>query len=230
MVNYADESVIIDTNSNPNMKSYRYKLGFADAVGHIFPAGDLHQTIHLTINQGVGNSWNLIWTGYVGFDVATYNLYRKAGSGNYEQIATISASFNSYTDVGAPAGDVYYIVEVINPNGCNPNRTGEYSSSYSNVATNNVLGVDDPAQILEISAFPNPANDRLNLSFGRSFQGKVTVTINDLLGQIVYSEIIEDLHLGATQGISTREFSEGIYMLKVASEKGSVTRKIIVKH
>jgi hypothetical protein len=37
------------------MKSYRYKLGFADADGHFFPAGDLHQTIHLTINQGVGS-------------------------------------------------------------------------------------------------------------------------------------------------------------------------------
>jgi hypothetical protein len=162
--------------------------------------------------------------------VASYNIYRKAGSGNYEQIATISASFNSYTDIGAPAGDVYYIVEVINPNGCNPNRTGEYSSSYSNVATNNVLSVNDPALTLDISTFPNPANDRLNLSTGGSFQGNVSVTISDLLGHTVYSELIEDPNQNVIHTISTRDFSEGIFTLKVASGKGSVTRKIIVKH
>jgi hypothetical protein len=229
-VNYNDEAVITDTNSNPNMKSYRYKLGFADAAGNIFPAGDLHQSIHLTINQGVGNSWNLIWTSYIGFDVASYNIYRKAGTGGYEPIATISASFNSYTDLGAPAGDVYYIVEVINPNGCNPGRTGEYNSSYSNVATNNVLGVNDPGRILDIAAYPNPANDRLNVTAGESLTGKVTITISDLLGQQVYSEVVEDMGQSTVHPINTANFHEGIYTLKITSEKGSVTRKVVVKH
>lgn len=40
-VNYSDEALVIDTNSNPNMKSYRYKLGFQNANGDLFPAGDL---------------------------------------------------------------------------------------------------------------------------------------------------------------------------------------------
>lgn len=229
-VNYADASVFTDTNSNPNIKSYRYKLGFADAAGHIFPAGDFHQTIHLTINQGVGTNWNLIWTSYTGFDVSSYNIYRKISSGSYQQIATISSSFNAYTDLTAPAGDVYYIVEVVNPNGCNPNRTGEYGSSYSNVATNNVLGVNDPLRILDVTAFPNPANDRLNISAGESLAGKVTITISDLLGQAVYSELVEDMVRGEVYTIRTADFSEGVYTLKVTSEKGSVTRKVVVKH
>jgi len=230
VVNYDETAVFADTNSNPNMKSYRYRLGFEDAEGHLFPAGNLHQTIHLTINQGVGNSWNLIWTSYTGFEVASYIIYRKAGSGNYEQIGTISSSFNSYTDLGAPAGDVYYVVEVINPNGCNPARSDGYSSSYSNIATNNVLGVNDLNTLRDITTFPNPANDRLNISAGESLKGKVSITINNLLGQTVYSEEIEDMHQYSTHMINTIQFTEGIYMLKVTSEKGSVTKKIVVKH
>jgi hypothetical protein len=230
MVDFAEEAVITDTNSNPNMKAYRYKLGFADATGNMYPAGDLHQTIHLTINQGVGNSWNLIWTGYVGFEVASYNIYRKTGIGNYEQIATISSSFSSYTDLGAPAGDVYYIVEVINPNGCNSSRTGDYSSSYSNVATNNVLGIKDTDSVFAVNTFPNPAHEKLNITFGITLQGKVKIVVSDLLGHTVYSQEVEDISKNSVYTINTADFKEGIYMLKASSAKESVTKKIMVNH
>jgi hypothetical protein len=230
-VNYEDEAVITDTNSNPNIKSYRYKLGFADADGNIYPAADLHQTIHLTINQGVGNTWNLIWTSYIGFEVASYNIYRKSAGGNYEMISTISASFNSYTDLTAPAGDVYYIVEVINPNGCNPAaRSGEYGSSYSNVATSNVLGVNDPDREIAVSSYPNPANEKLFISAGETLQGKVRIVVNDLLGHTVYSQEVEDMKKNSVYTVNTADLKEGIYMMKVSSEKGSMTRKIIIKH
>lgn len=32
--------------------------------------------MHLTINQGMGNTWNLIWQPYQGFVVSSYNIYR----------------------------------------------------------------------------------------------------------------------------------------------------------
>lgn len=230
-VDYANEAVITDTNSNPTIKSYRYKLGFEDAAGNIFPAGDLHQTIHLTINQGVGNSWNLIWTSYIGFDVASYNIYRKAGNGNYEQIATISASFNSYTDLGAPAGDVYYIAEVINPNGCNTAaRAGNYSSSYSNVATNNVLGVNDPAKEIIVSVYPNPADDRLNVTAGETLKGRVKIEISNLLGETVYVNEIPDIRAKSSFSINTTSFKEGLYVLKISSDAGSISKKIVIRH
>jgi hypothetical protein len=230
-VDYANEAVITDTNSNPTIKSYRYKLGFKDAAGNMFPAGDLHQTIHLTINQGVGNSWNLIWTSYIGFDVASYNIYRKAGNGNYEQIATISASFNSYTDLGAPVGNVYYIVEVINPNGCNTAaRSGNYSSSYSNVATNNVLAVKDPAKEITVSVYPNPADDRLYVNAGETLKGRAKIEISDLLGEKVYVNEISDIRANSTYSINTTSLREGLYVLKISSDSGSLSKKIVIRH
>ncbi|MCK9401677.1 MAG: T9SS type A sorting domain-containing protein [Bacteroidales bacterium] len=231
IVNYSDLAVFTDTNSNPNMKSYRYELGFEDADGHIFPAGDLHQTIHLSINQGVGNSWNLIWTDYIGFDVATYNIYRKTDVSGYNQIATISASFNSYTDLEAPVGNVYYIVEVINPAGCNPvNRSTDYGSSYSNVATNNVLGVSDPENDVMVSIYPNPANERLNIRTGETLKGNTRIELSDLLGKIVYADEISGMRTNSSYFINTTDFKDGLYVLKVSSESGSISKKIVIRH
>ena len=229
-VDYYAESVITDTNSNPNMKSYRYKLGFQDSEGNVFPAGGLHQTIHLTINQGVGNSWNLIWTGYVGFEVPSYNIYRKTGTGSYEKIATISANFTSYTDLSAPQGGVYYIIEVVNPNGCNPGRAGEYGSSWSNVATNSFTGVSENISGQDVKTYPNPANDKLFVALDETLQGSVRIVLNDLLGHLVYSQEVESLKSNSVFTINTSDFKEGIYMLQIITNSGNVTRKLMVKH
>lgn len=231
IVNYSELAVFTDTNSNPNMKSYRYELGFEDADNHIFPAGDLHQTIHLSINQGIGNSWNLIWTDYIGFNVASYNIYRKTDASGYEQIAIISASFNSYTDLEAPVGNVYYIVEVINPAGCNPAaRSDNYANSYSNVATNNVLGVNDPTNNVTVSIYPNPANERLNINTGEALKGYTRIQISDLLGKIVYVDEVSGMRANSSYLINTTDFMDGLYVLKVSSESGSISKKIVIRH
>jgi hypothetical protein len=231
IVNFSETAIFADTNSNPNMKSYRYKLGFENADGHIFPSGNLHQTIHLSINQGIGNSWNLIWTDYIGFDVASYNIYRKTDVIGFSQIATISASFNSYTDLEAPVGNVYYIVEVINPAGCNPfNRSADYASSYSNVATNNVLGVNDGANDLMVSVYPNPAKERLSIRTGETFKGNTRIEISDLLGKTVYADEVSGMRANSSYSVNTTDFKDGLYILKLSSETGSVSKKIVIRH
>ncbi|MFZ4465412.1 MAG: hypothetical protein ACOYN5_16310, partial [Bacteroidales bacterium] len=48
-VGYDEASMVTDFGSNPAMRPYRYKIGFVDDENRVFPAGDYHQTIHLTI-------------------------------------------------------------------------------------------------------------------------------------------------------------------------------------
>jgi hypothetical protein len=229
-VDYEASAMVMDTNSNPAIKSYRYKLGFLDAEGNVFPMSDFHQTMHLTINQGVGNTWNLIWSSYQGFEVPSYNIYRKTAATDFEQIASISSSFNSYSDINAPAGDVYYMVEVVNPNGCNIAAREFYSSSFSNVATNNILGVNDGQQALNVSVYPNPADRQINVVAGQELEGNVSIILNDLLGKVVYQAEVSNLRPGMKQTINSEDLKEGIYILKVSSDKGSYTGKVIVNH
>jgi hypothetical protein len=228
-VGYEETTMVTDSSSNPAIRPYRYKIGFIDPENRLFPAGDYHQTVHLTINQGVNDSWNLIWTPYTGFDYPSYKIMRKTDSGDYEQIASVSSSFSSYTDLNAPPGEVFYMIKIEHPDGCNPaNRDGEYTSVYSNVASNSIVSVsekNDP----DFTIYPIPADKQINISFGKDFTGKAKVSISDLTGRVVYSEALNDMRPGQVKPINSNCFKEGMYLLQLTSGENSAIMKIVIK-
>jgi hypothetical protein len=229
-VGYEEITMVTDSGSNPGMRPYRYKIGFIDLENRVFPAGDYHQTIHLTINQGVNNDWNLIWTPYIGFDYSSYKIMRKADSGDYEQIATVSASFNSFTDFNAPTGEVFYMIKIDHPGGCNPAlRDGDFTSVYSNVATNSLVSVAE-SKDLDFSIYPVPADDRINVSFGGKITGKARLSISDLAGRTVYSEDFNDLRPGQIISINSNGIKAGMYLIRVTSGENNAVRKIKIQH
>ena len=229
-VAYEETTMVTDPNSNPGMRPYRYKVGFIDVENRVFPAGDFHQTIHLTINQGVNFAWNLIWTSYIGFDYSSYKIMRKTDSSDYVQIATVSESFNSFTDFNAPPGEVYYMIKIEHPDGCDPaTRDGAYSGVYSNVASNTLVSVTE-SKMPDFGVYPNPADKELNISFGENITGTASVVISDLTGRVVYSEVYNDVRSSRVQPISSTGFKEGMYLLRVTSGENTASRKIMIKH
>ncbi|MBK7214279.1 MAG: T9SS type A sorting domain-containing protein [Bacteroidales bacterium] len=227
-LNYSDFSTFTDTSSNPAVKSYRYKLGFSDDQGNIFPSGPLHQTIHLAINQGVGNTWNLIWTNYLGFNVGSYAIYRGTSPDQMSQIASISSSFASYTDLNAPSGTIYYMIEVTNPNGCAPFKSSDYSSSRSNVATNKALSIAQKQKEIKAVVYPNPVSEKLIIQLkGVQMDEKVSLQLSNMIGKVVYQEEVsyEDNLI-----IPVSQLQEGIYMLSVISGDKKIARKVVVNH
>ena len=230
-VPYSDLSVFTDTNSNPAVKSYRYKLGFNDADGNVYPSGELHQTIHLSINKGVGDSWNLIWTDYMGFSFASYRIYRGNHPDSMNLITSISSSFNSYTDLDAPEGYVYYMVEVVHSSPCDPqSRSTGYSTSRSNIATNFSLGVDDPTVALETTVYPNPASSYIEIHTDIAEPVNVSLTISDLAGRTVMQESAPSNSLNSGHQISTGDLTAGPYLLRITSGNATAVRKIIIRH
>jgi hypothetical protein len=228
-VAYEEASLVTDYGSNPAIRPYRYKIGFLDNANREFPAGDYHQTIHLTINQGVNGNWNLIWTPYVGFEFASYYIVRKSGSGNYEDIATVSASFNSYTDFNAPDGDVSYMIKIVHPTGCDFTlRETGYPEVYSNAASNSVVTVSENGDF-DFNVYPNPANDLINLIFSDKIKGQVNLVITDIAGRTKYSGDFRDVKSGQMQSISSANFKDGMYILHLQSAEISSTRKIVVR-
>jgi hypothetical protein len=227
-VNFDSLSVSIDPNSNPAIRPYRYKVGFIDTLARVFPPSDFHQTIHLTISQGAGDTWNLIWTAYAGFDYSSYRILRKSDAGSYQQIATVSASFNSYTDFSAPPGDVSYIVEVVSP-GCDPaSRDSGYGSVYSNIASNSLVSV--PESLVEgFKVFPNPAKDRIHLSFGQGGSGPISVRISDLSGRTVLEMEAGSVLTGMDMSISTTGMPNGMYILRGTSDERVSAHKIQIR-
>ncbi len=140
---YSAAGIFSDTNSNPQVQAYRYKLAAVDTCGQLTLLSDFHKSIHLTINAGINGMWNLIWDGYTGFSFGSYRIYRGSSGSNLSLLTQIQSTLNSYSDINPPTGNVYYQIEVMNPHGCFPDSVfakanTNYNTSRSNVANNNM--------------------------------------------------------------------------------------------
>lgn len=138
---FTQTSLFVDTNSNPAVQSYRYKIAAVDTCGGVTLLSDFHKTIHLTINAGLNGSWNLIWDGYQGFQFSTYRIYRGTNANNMSLLTQLPSTAKSYTDLNPPTGTVFYQIEVIKSTGCYPDTVvskanTNYNTSRSNTANN----------------------------------------------------------------------------------------------
>lgn len=68
---------------------------------------------------------------------------------------------------------------------------------------------DENISMKEISVFPNPASDVLNVDFGHSAESRHRIVIYDLLGNHVWSQDIDES--GAQVSIS--KLNPGVYIL-----------------
>lgn len=172
--------VFVDSTAQPSMQSYKYALTLKDHCGYESNRSTPHKTMHLSINQGMGNTWNLIWQAYEGFTVSTYNIYRSTDGINFDLIGTMSGSNTQFNDFNAPAGFVYYQVEVIIGVGCNPDKV--FNSSRSNIATNNPTDIQTYGDnLIKLQVFPNPANDYLQILTEKV----LTIQIYDITGKLL---------------------------------------------
>jgi len=231
-IDYGNPNKWVDMESNAKTRSYRYKISAKGTVCNTESIlSDAHKTMHLTINAGMGNSWNLLWTPYEGINYSTYNIYRSSGgTGEMELIETIPAGNTTFTDFTAPQGYVYYMVEILLNETCSVGKAG--SSIKSNVATNNYNAINENALLSGITVYPNPTTGELTIDNG---QLSITnVEIFDVYGRNVGGKFPSNELEGWTR--SGRDgyrsyyltvFPAGVYFLRIQTEKGMVTEKVI---
>jgi hypothetical protein len=225
---YNDNSFYIDASSFPLIQSNKYKISVKDSCSLESGLSPAHKTIHLTINQGLSNSWNLIWEPYEGFEVSTYYIYRGTNSENLQLIGTTAGSSTQYTDFTAPDGFIFYQIEVISPTQCNiPELKSTQvfiNTSRSNIATNSPAGFKgNLSQSDLLSIYPNPFNNRLFIELKYQDFKNGTIEINDFTGKRIKtidmkSAIIE---------INTRDLNNGLYILKIKTDKEIFIQKIV---
>jgi len=206
---YLDSALFIDVNSNPSVQSERYKIAIFDSCGTVSPLSEPHKTIHLTINQGSGNSYNLIWSHYEGIPFASYNIYRGTSLNNLTLLTTIQSNLNSYTDLNPPLGNVLYQIEIVSPVICDPTKSMDFGSSRSNITDNNF------GQLFSMidnyfSLYPNPANDQITINTDESLMGK-EYSILDQVGKLVSKGSL----INANTTLSLNNFSNGMYTLQI---------------
>lgn len=222
-VAYNDMSVFTDTLSQPDIQSNKYEISIKDMCNLESALSNAHKTMHLSINQGVGDVWNLIWENYMGFSVSTYNIYRGTSPANLTLIGSVAGGgATQYTDVSAPAGDIFYQVEVIAPSACNPSKS--YNSSRSNIATNTSIGITENINLSDlILIYPNPANDHFTIQFPTEINSS-RLELYNIQGTCVMSCIVA----GNSITIDLINYSSGYYFVKILNEDSVIVKKILI--
>lgn len=88
-----------------------------------------------------------------------------------------------------------------------------------------LTGIDVKAISLELSVYPNPTADVLNLQVSSSFSDALSYQLYDMQGNILFSNSITD----STTPISLHAFASSTYFLKVFNSKGEIKSFKILK-
>lgn len=217
-----------DTSSAPDVKADRYKISSLDTCGNESVKSAAHKTMHLNINAGLGNSWNLIWESYEGNPVNTINIYRGTSASNLTLLTSVQGSINSYTDLTPPSGSVYYMVTVDFGTSCDPSvlRKTAFSTTQSNIVSHIGTGVAEASVIGNISVFPNPSATGI-FTLANEYSKTLSVKLFDVNGKLVD----EQAHISAqaTQ-LDYSTLKDGVYLLQVTSgDKIQHIRLVIAK-
>ncbi len=134
-VPYANLSIFKDLTAQPETRPYRYKITSVNNCDIESDQSPIHKTLKLTVNQGLGGVYNLIWTNYEGIDFLTYKVWRYTTNGD-SIIATIPSNITIFTDPNPLGSTIMYQLEMVHPSGgCTADKGKSYNSSKSNTAS-----------------------------------------------------------------------------------------------
>lgn len=164
--------IFVDTAVNPMVQAYRYKISLVDSCGNHSIMSNHHKTIHLTINQGLPGTWNLIWNNYEGVFINTYRIWRGTNATNMTLLDSVAGNMTSYTDLTPPLGSVFYQIEIVSSYMCLPydyKAQTNYNTSRSNKANTGA----PPTVTADFSAVPTTGNAPLTVFFTDNSIGMV---------------------------------------------------------
>ncbi|MCI9846413.1 T9SS type A sorting domain-containing protein [Flavobacterium pectinovorum] len=92
------------------------------------------------------------------------------------------------------------------------------------------LGIKKTASVsAEVLVYPNPSSGQFNIRFNGYKSTKATVVISDITGQIIVQKNIELTGNDQNAAFSIPNHNQGVYLLKVISEEGTKTLKILIE-
>jgi len=107
------------------------------------------------------------------------------------------------------------------------------ASLFIRFRTNSVLSVDDVSVedgVELVQNYPNPVVDQTRISFRLKEPSEIALEIRDVAGKLVDKEVLGLRPAGVTNyDYNASNLSSGAYMYSILTDKGSVTRKMIVE-
>lgn len=201
-------NVFVDENAHPGEQTYKYKIACKN-FECISDLSEAHQAMFLKAEYGSSNSneVKLTWTNYNGADYAEIQIFRSNAGGEFVLISGVASNTDTYIDLTAPSGTNSYVLRVPFATACAPS-TSNFDYSSSNIVHAGTYGMNEYATT-QISIFPNPASDELNVETKDS-NHTYLFEISDLTGRVLQTGSIT----GFTQ-IDISWLTNGLYLMKI---------------
>ncbi|NTW34293.1 MAG: T9SS type A sorting domain-containing protein, partial [Bacteroidetes bacterium] len=132
-------------------------------------------------------------------------------------LATYSGS-SIPADITSYSGQLYIIFSTNSFNN---------ASGWKAYYTSTPLGVTNNDLQNKLTVFPNPAHDKLNISFNLTGKQKVELQFIDITGQVVYSTITNITGV-FNKNIDISSLAKGAYLLKVVTSENVITKKFFI--
>jgi hypothetical protein len=178
-----------------------------DPSGETFNATSFgYGDIYVTKLDGLGN---FVWAKTAG------------GTGDDQGWAvTIDASYSVYVAGRFSSSIIPFAENILT----NIDSSGYNYELFVAKLDHSSVGIETPLTDDNISIYPNPTSDHVTITLPTNSK-KVSVTITDLSGKIIYSATE-----AATQKIevSTKDFAEGVYVVRVQAAEYSLAEKVVV--
>ena len=156
------------------------------------------------VGSGIAISGNKIYlTGYTNTDCSLKIPIVENNEANYFQNSLSSDGFSTFDDLFIT---VFSIGSLTNTN-------------------EKLLAINDD----KFNVYPNPLNKFLVIQNIESIQGKVNITISDLLGKNLYQNSQNFTNENSTYQINVSDFEKGYYILTLESENIIYSTKLIIQ-
>ena len=225
------EDSFLDNNSNNLIRQYKYKVATLDNCGVESGFSEVHYNTFLQANLSSGGNVNLFWEPYFGLNYDSFYIYRSENGSTFEILAVLPSNQTVYNDISADVGsnDYSYYIGIIaeectlpDPfNGGADTRTLPIIvQSNPLVIVDGSLGVTQMIYTGEISLYPNPASDQINIVCPEQLEF-IKVELYNINGQYLGSNNFKNMSVSQLQG--------GVYFLKIYTKQGAFIKKIIKK-
>jgi hypothetical protein len=231
----ASRNTFIDSLSNPMQRPWKYRISAVDKCDNESELSIPHTTIHLTMNIGLANSVNLIWTKYEGFTVSTYAIWKFNLNNGWKMITQVSSDFTTNTDLNSNPEDILYYIELPNPNGCEilGPKGKTLNSTRSNRSAREkayVMEVSPGSSDEDLALYPNPNNGSFAIIYNSLCADELQLKLINMSGTVIWIGKYT-LEPGQNQiPMNTLGIPDGIYSLLFLSPHSSTLRKFIIQH
>jgi hypothetical protein len=122
---------------------------------------------------------------------------------------TSTLSTDSAALTSAPVGSILYLDDL---------------SFFGSVAA----GLESIDALLQVSTYPNPSSDLVNITFVQKAAGVGQLMIRDLTGKLIYQQDI-NLSAGINEiPVATKDWDSGLYLYQINTPEGIVNRSLSV--